>query len=170
MSSFSVPPDIDEVWVVENKATFLSFPERSGTAVIYGSGKAGVSAIAAAKWVCQLPFRFYWGDMDADGLEILNTYRKAGYSCQSVLMDIDSYHIWEPYGTNISTSKTELADHKDADISFLEAPEAELYQELCSPTSKCYRRIEQEKIPFSYATDYADSLRQDNNDSSGRVE
>lgn len=166
---FLVPSGIDEVWVVENKATFLSFPERSGAVVIYGSGKAGVSAIAAANWISQLPFHFYWGDMDADGLEILNAYRKAGYSCQSVLMDIASYRIWEPYGTNISTSKTELADHKTADISFLEDAEADLYRELCNPASSAYRRVEQEKIPFSYAVDYANSLRQVYKNSNGRV-
>ena len=44
----------------------------------------------------------YWGDMDADGLEILSTLRESGIECDSILMDCDAYDL-----PQIGTDRTE---------------------------------------------------------------
>jgi hypothetical protein len=43
----------------------------------------------------------YWGDMDADGLEILDGFRAAGVPAVSILMDAAAYEAWEHFGTNV---------------------------------------------------------------------
>lgn len=65
------------VWVVENLATFHNFPQVKDAVCIYGAGKAGCPVLGGVSWVRDAERVIYWGDMDADGLEILNAYRSS---------------------------------------------------------------------------------------------
>lgn len=89
--------------------------------------------------------------MDADGLEILNSYRSSGLECESILMDWAAYDEWERYGTNQATGSQPLGCHRMLNLDHLTSQERRLYEYLCSKECKGYRRVEQEKIPYRYA-------------------
>lgn len=70
-------PDNLTVVVVENKETFLAFPQApdgSDTVLVWGSGYTA-SALAELPWVRSARRILYWGDADADGYAILNALR-----------------------------------------------------------------------------------------------
>lgn len=139
------------VWVVENLATFHNFPALEGAVCVYGAGKACCQILGEVDWVRNAAKVFYWGDMDADGLEILNSYRSSGLECESILMDWAAYDEWERYGTNQATGSQPLGCHKMLNLDHLTSQERRLYEYLCSKECRGYRRVEQEKIPYRYA-------------------
>lgn len=141
---------IDAVIICENKDSAIYLPEIPGTIAVEGAG-AGAKAFAAFEWIRAAPLVVYWGDMDADGLRILDQFRAAGISARSLFMDVSAYERWEKYGTN--TDKRGLpiaADDRPAPKS-LDAHERALYDLLNDPASTRYRRVEQERIPLSHA-------------------
>jgi len=85
------------VVISENKDTALYFPELPGAVSVEGVGKGGATA-AAFDWLVKAPLVVYWGDMDADGLEILDGFRAAGVPARSILMDIYAYEEWQRFG------------------------------------------------------------------------
>jgi hypothetical protein len=85
------------VVISENKDTAIHFPPLTGGISVEGMGR-GAGAIAALPWLTDAPHLFYWGDMDADGLEILNEFRAAGVRAASLLMDIATFEQWERFG------------------------------------------------------------------------
>lgn len=139
------------VWVVENLATFHNFPQLDNAICVYGAGKACCPILGGVHWVRNANRVIYWGDMDADGLEILNSYRSSGLECESVLMDYPAYKEWERFGTNQATGSQQLANHRMLRLDYLTSQEERLYEHLCSRECKGYRRVEQEKIPYRYA-------------------
>ncbi len=66
---------------------------------VEGAGTGGSTA-AAIGWLRSCPMIIYWGDMDVDGLAILNGYRGAGLTARSILMDIATYDTYAEFGTN----------------------------------------------------------------------
>lgn len=88
------------VVISENKDTAIHFPELDAGISVEGVGRGGTT-IAALPWLAAAEHIFYWGDMDADGLEILNEFRAAGVPAASLFMDIAAYTAWERYGTNL---------------------------------------------------------------------
>lgn len=139
------------VIVVENRDTYLTFPQVAGGICVFGAGRAGVAALPAIDWVAAAPRLLYWGDMDAAGLEILDAYRAAGLAMESILMDMASYEEYRRFGTNLAAGKQALADHRAQDVPHLSVDELELYELLTSPDFDGPRRIEQERIPLAAA-------------------
>lgn len=139
------------VLIVENKDSFLFFEPVPHAICVFGAGRAGPTNVARLPWMAQVPKLFYWGDMDADGLEILDAYRAAGLGVQSILMDMAAFERYERFGTKQATGKRSLASHVAQDVAHLEADERALYELLCSPAHKGNRRIEQERIPLAAA-------------------
>lgn len=86
-------PDI--VLISENKDTAIHFPTVPGAVSIEGVGRGG-GTLATFDWVRDADCLLYWGDMDADGLEILDGFRAAGLPVRSLFMDPDSYTRWCP--------------------------------------------------------------------------
>jgi len=76
--------------ISENKDTAIHFPELAGGISVEGAGR-GAAAIAALPWLLAAPHILYWGDMDADGLEILNEFRTAGVPAVSLFMDLPAF-------------------------------------------------------------------------------
>ena len=144
------------VIIVENKDTALHFPCVEKGICVFGSGRAGASFLAEIDWIAEAEELCYWGDIDADGLEILNSYRSCGLDARSFLMDRDTFQKYHEYGTNHSTSKKPLSEHKRAKVPHLTEEEAGLYFDLTSSDWTRYRRLEQEKIPL---IDVAETLR-----------
>ncbi|HET7325773.1 MAG TPA: Wadjet anti-phage system protein JetD domain-containing protein [Nocardioidaceae bacterium] len=138
------------VLISENKDTAVGFPEVPGGIAIEGAGR-GASTHAAFDWLYNIPVVAYWGDMDADGLEILNEFRAAGLVRVSLLMDMAAYEEWEPFGTNDDPQGRALKPREPRAVEHLAPGEAELYVNLTSPKWTRDRRIEQERIPLSIA-------------------
>jgi hypothetical protein len=75
--------------------------ERSWARVVGGEGGGRAAGAAAAlSWVREAPHVVLWGDMDADGLEILSGRRAAGLHVRSLFMDVESYDRWERSGVD----------------------------------------------------------------------
>jgi len=58
----------------------------------------GGRTFASFGWVVEAPVVLYWGDMDADGLEILDGFRSAGVPVRSIFMDTAFFDRWERCG------------------------------------------------------------------------
>jgi hypothetical protein len=138
------------VIISENKDTAIHFPELDTGISVEGVGRGGTT-IAALLWLVAADHIFYWGDMDADGLEILDEFRAAGIPATSLFMDLSAYTRWERYGTNLDPRGRPLQPRTPRPVPLLNDAETGLYRCLTSETWTRYRCVEQERIPFSEA-------------------
>ena len=138
------------VLISENKDTAVGFPPVPGGVAVEGAGRGGVTH-AAFEWIRAAPFIAYWGDMDADGLEILNEFRVVGIGATSLLMDLTAYEAWERFGTNSDPHGRSLGPRVPRSVDQLTLGEGQLYLALTSPEWARFRRIEQERIPLAIA-------------------
>ena len=138
------------VVISENKDTAIHFPELDNGVSVEGVGRGG-EAIAALPWLTGAEHILYWGDMDADGLEILNEFRSAGVPARSLFMDLPTFNQWERFGTNVDVRGRPLQARKPRPVPFLTAAEEALYQCLTAQTWTRHRRVEQERIPLDVA-------------------
>lgn len=138
------------VLISENRDTAQLFPSVDGGIAIEGEGR-GAGAVASLAWVRDVDALWYWGDMDADGLEILDGFRAAGLPARSLFMDLPAYRQWERYGVDHDHRGNPIGPREPRDVPTLEPGERELYLALCSPSWPGHRRIEQERIPLDAA-------------------
>lgn len=128
------------VIVLENKTNyanlmnFLTLPEMTATAGIFGSG-FHVGTLARADWLHRVEL-LYWGDLDAHGLQILNQLRAAFPHARSFLMDRATFDALPEYHTAGTPSSVVSLPH-------LTPEELALYDYL---NDACLR-LEQERIP-----------------------
>lgn len=102
-------------------------------------------------WITTTPHIIYWGDIDADGLEILSELRQTGITCDSILMDSTAYKTYDHTAPN-STPKNNPSKHADPKPTpGLTQHERNLYEQLCTGKNTTYLRIEQERIPINDA-------------------
>lgn len=139
------------VIISENKDTAIGFPPVAGGVAIEGEGR-GAGTIASAPWVRAAPSVVYWGDMDQDGLEILNEFRAAGLAAGSILMDVDTYERYQQYGTSLDRHQKPVRIHPARDVPHLRDGELALYELLSSGTAPL-PRVEQERIPLDIAVE-----------------
>lgn len=139
------------VIIVENKDTYLMFPQVEEGICVFGSGKSGAALVSQLPWILAARRVVYWGDLDADGFEILDGYRAKGIRCQSILMDLGTLERLGRYGTNLEKDhKTPIArPHKE--LANLTDDERAAYELITSPDYVGNRRLEQEKIPLAEA-------------------
>ncbi|MDR3228059.1 MAG: DUF2220 family protein [Puniceicoccales bacterium] len=128
---------LSTIFITENKTNFLTLPPLSKTLAILGAGFAvarlrSVSLLSA----CRI---LYWGDIDAQGFEILATLRRHFPAVQSVMMDSATYAQFSIY--QISGVPTRSAPEQF--LPNLTPAESVLFQEI----SHQNRRLEQERIP-----------------------
>ena len=146
------------VVISENKDTALYFPELPGAVSVEGVGKGGATAAKFA-WLVNAPLVVYWGDMDADGLEILDGFRAAGVPARSILMDVDAYEEWQRFGTDLDPKGRPLTSRDRLPVPHLTAGERALYERLIAPVLRGPRRIEQERIPLHVALGHVQRLK-----------
>lgn len=130
---------IKKVLVVENKTTLyttLTLPKMNGTIAIFGSGYS-VYNLKNVQWFANLDL-LYWGDIDAQGFEILSQFRGYFQQTKSVLMDSETF---EKFFENDSGSPTNICT-----LLNLTEGEQKLYETLKTNNW----RLEQEKILYDY--------------------
>ena len=128
---------IQTVYVVENKINMLTFPVKRGSIVIWGHG-FGVDVMKNVEWLKSKKI-YYWGDLDAQGFQILSEFRTQFKQVQSFFMDrytFDKYFEGDK-GTVTNVEKELCLTHDEYDM----------YKYLKENNF----RLEQEKIPYEYA-------------------
>jgi hypothetical protein len=128
------------VFIVENQASYLAFPNVPDAIVIFGGGY-GVTVLEVVPWLATRDV-VYWGDIDTHGFAILSRLRARVPAVRSILMD-----------------RTTLLAHRDqfvtepapatAPVDWLTAEEAALYRDLVEDRYGPSIRLEQERIRFS---------------------
>ena len=131
---------IKNVFIVENKTNLLTIaltlPELEKTIVVFGSGYK-VEILKNVEWFNKTDI-FYWGDLDAQGFEILSQFRGYFPHTKSFLMDIETFdNFFEEDKGTPSKIFTNLNLTKE---------EKQLYEYL----KENNWRLEQEKIPLEY--------------------
>lgn len=145
-----LPPSIDrfkQVVILENRASFDSIPEISGTLAIWGEGNA-VQALKGIDWLKSVPL-FYWGDMDMDGLAILSRFRRSYPHVKSLAMGLEDFLVHEQFAVDAGSQTI-------PDKAFLTEEENKLSDELKDRSS--LNRLEQERIPIDYLLNYLENL------------
>jgi hypothetical protein len=137
--------------ISENKDTAVGFPETPNAIAIEGDGKAGPPAICQLSWVRECPHLRYWGDIDAEGFEIVNSYRAAGLPIETFLMDDETYRRYMHFGARHDRKGNPIAIRARRDLRLLTPSERHIYQTLTSPDLNDPPRLEQERVPLSDA-------------------
>lgn len=128
------------VFVVENQATYLAFPDVSDSIVIFGEGFKA-STLEAVPWLADREL-VYWGDIDTHGFRILDQLRSRVPGVRSLLMDEATLiaHL-DHVGSEESPTAVPL-EH-------LTTEERRLYCDLVEDRFGRSIRLEQERIRFS---------------------
>lgn len=126
----------DRVFIIENKACFLSFPKVKNSVAIFGEGfKSRVSKYIP--WLSQVEL-YCWFDLDAAGFEMLNIIRQYYPHASSFLMDNNTYERYEQFAVTNSSRRKQL--------SYLNESEQKLYHRLL----QAEKRLEQERLEQNY--------------------
>ena len=127
----------ERVFVFENLATLLAMPDVPRAVAVHGGGHR-VDLVARLPWAQTVT---YWGDLDSHGFAILNRLRARGVDATSALMDMDT-----------------LFDHRDLwgidpdpNVGVFELLTPDERAALQSLSAEGNIRLEQERIPWSYA-------------------
>ncbi len=129
---------IDTVYMVENKMNMLTFPYKENSIVVWGHG-FGVDIMKDVEWLKTKKI-FYWGDLDAHGFQILSEIRTHFPQVESFLMDKDTFSEYYDGGIGSETNVVKrlcLTEEEEAMFDYLK---------------QTNKRLEQEKIPFEYAS------------------
>ncbi|HMU59597.1 MAG TPA: DUF2220 family protein [Chitinophagaceae bacterium] len=126
----------DNVFIIENKTCYLTFPKVKNSVAIFGEGfKSRLSKhipwLAKTKVYC-------WFDLDAAGFEMLNIIRQYYQNAQSILMDRETLEAFMQFAVENKS--------KPKQLPFLNNKETVLYQFL----SENKLRLEQERISQLY--------------------
>ena len=127
---------VETVYIVENKMNMLTFPPIQKSIVVWGHG-FGVDILKDVAWLKSKKI-FYWGDLDAQGFQILSETRAHFPQVASFLMDRATFDNF--YEGDIGT-----ASNVENGL-YLTPEEIEMFKYL----KENNLRLEQEKIPFSY--------------------
>lgn len=129
----------EKVFIIENRACFLSFPKVKNAVAIFGEGfKSRISK--HIPWLSKAEL-YCWFDLDAAGFEMLNIIRQYYPNARSLFMDEKAYHQFNQFSVTSSYRKLQLEK--------LNADELRLY-EFLQVNSK---RLEQERITNSYISE-----------------
>lgn len=135
---------ISKAYIVENKVNFLTFPLVANSIVIWGRGY-GIASIKESELLKSSEL-IYWGDLDAQGFEILSQFRSYFAKVKSLLMDKTTF---DKYFEN------DLGTPSKVNVELnLTTGEKNLYQYIKANNY----RLEQEKIPQSYVIEHLKCL------------
>lgn len=127
--------------IVENLTTFLTLPAFPSTFAIFGKGFDAVR-LGQVDWLRQSPL-IYWGDLDAQGFQILALLRRGLPDIRAVMMDQVTFEAFADYAVTGTSTKIH-------DLPELTNEEAAFYRWLAERNL----RLEQERIPYTYALEH----------------
>lgn len=127
---------VEAVYIVENKMNMLTFPPIQKSIVVWGHG-FGVDLLKDVTWLKSKKI-FYWGDLDAQGFQILSEIRNHFEQVESFMMDRHTFDMFYEgdKGTETNVEKN----------LYLTSEENKMFEYL----KENKLRLEQEKIPFEY--------------------
>jgi hypothetical protein len=132
--------------VTENEMTFLTLPRQRDTFALFGGGFM-VHNLARVPWLAECPI-CYWGDLDAQGFQILSSLRALFPHVSSLMMDRATFSAFADYcvaGTPCSIRHLPNLTPEEHDL-FVYLAEHSL-------------RLEQERIGYSYAMEQLEAVR-----------
>lgn len=135
---------ISKAYIVENKVNFLTFPLVANSIVIWGRGY-GIASIKESELLKSSEL-IYWGDLDAQGFEILSQFRSYFAQVKSLLMDKTTF---DKYFENDLGTPSKV----NVELNLI-TEEKNLYQYIKANNY----RLEQEKIPQSYVIEHLKCL------------
>jgi hypothetical protein len=138
----------ENILITENKMNFLCLPALPTTIAVWSGGGFNVSYLRNGEWLGDRNI-FYWGDIDEHGLQILQQLRGYYPHVKSIMMDLQTFHLFNGHAVNGQRIKTE-------NLNLLTEDEAILFRHLKSLDQK--NRLEQEKIPQKYVNETLFSL------------
>lgn len=147
----SFDPLADTVFLTENKANGLAFPEFPRAIVIFGLG-GGIESLKSARWL-QSKKIYYWGDIDSHGFAILARLREFLPETKSILMDQTTLHEHrEAWGEEPSPKLSGFPWEQ------LNQEEQMTFESLPTLVSGKHVRLEQEHVTFPYLVASLDQI------------
>lgn len=134
---------IQRTYIVENLQSGLAFDDIPNSVLFMGMGN-GISALAEIPWIVKTEC-FYWGDIDTYGFSILNQVRSFISGVKSKLMDESTLCDQETLWGN------EEKQYPSENLPYLDQSEQNVFNGLKNHRWKVNLRLEQERIPWSYA-------------------
>lgn len=128
---------VDNIFIAENLMNFLTLPYIENTIAIWSGGGFHISYLKNIEWLKDKQF-FYWGDIDAQGFQILNQCRTYFANTVAVMMDEETLN---------SFKRSEGKPATNQSLQLLTENELKLYNYLRENNI----RLEQEKITQIYA-------------------
>ena len=129
---------VETVYIVENKMNMLTFLPIHKSIVVWGHG-FGVDLLKDVMWLRSKKI-LYWGDLDVHGFQILSELRSHFSQVESFLMDRETFNRFYEDGIGAETNVEK--------VLLLTPEEKEMFDFLRGGNY----RLEQEKIPFEYAS------------------
>lgn len=136
----------ENIFVAENLMNFLTLPCLKKTIAIWSGGGFNVSHLQNIDWLKSKQF-YYWGDIDAQGFQILNQFRTYFPNTISVMMDEETLSSFTSASGQPATNQN---------LQQLTESELKLYNHLRQNNI----RLEQEKITQTFAEERIKKLFQ----------
>jgi hypothetical protein len=130
---------IDNVFITENIMNFLTLPVLKNTIAVWSGGGFNIRYLRHIEWLKDKQF-YYWGDIDAQGFQILNQCRTYFPNTVAVMMDRETLDRF-PNSEGVPAKRQHLPGLTEIETS--------LYEDLCQNNI----RLEQEKITQVFAED-----------------
>jgi hypothetical protein len=124
--------------VTENEMTFLTLPPQGNTFALFGGGFM-VRNLGRISWLAECPI-LYWGDLDAQGFQILSNLRSLFPHVTSIMMDWETLSTFSAFCVSSTPSPVRQLPH-------LTPEEHALFLHLAENNL----RLEQERISHAYA-------------------
>lgn len=129
------PYKCEQLFVTENKMNFLTLPPLPNSIAVWSGGGFNISYLKKTAWIKELKC-YYWGDLDAQGMQILNQFRSYYPQVTALMMDWDTLRQYEALVKSGTPTTIQQLPH-------LTEEEYALYLHL----QKENLRLEQEQIP-----------------------
>ncbi|MDM8519960.1 DUF2220 family protein [Anaerolineales bacterium HSG6] len=126
--------------ITENKMNFLTLPAMPHSFGLWGGGFR-VKLLKTVPWLTNCPI-LYWGDLDAQGFQILSQLRGYFPQTESIMMDRATFERFQPFVVSGTPSKVERLAHLTVD-------EHAMFSHLSSHNL----RLEQERIQHGYVVE-----------------
>jgi hypothetical protein len=138
-------PDVDTVFITENKTNGLAFPDHPRAWVIFGLGY-GLERLGEVPWLHRVRV-VYWGDIDTHGFAMLDRLRRRLPHAESLLMDRETLAAHEGLWTEEPANDRFLED-----LERLTAAERALFDDLRWDRLGERVRLEQERVGYGWVT------------------